>query len=212
MLSRSISREAWGRTIREPAPDSSPSACQWMTTSLRPWETSGFRLNPNHPPAPRPHPPRPAVPASLTPPPTATVQLKPTKSPPVLQRQPPAAGQSTEAEKPLCSEWINGLCDLKHFIECKSAFQGNESAKTILSMSEINVTDAGHRLLSNWTIRCILCPDLGAIGANKCSIKHDVFILFHFFPLLVNSICTVYLKKMVTWDDWKSSQIFLYIS
>lgn len=88
---RSTSREALEWTTRRPVPSSSLSASLSTTTSQRPWETSGSRLNPSPPPV-LPH--LPAALVLLTPPPTAKAQISLTKSPPADCHQHPAIGRS----------------------------------------------------------------------------------------------------------------------
>lgn len=98
MLLTSISRGASEWTTRKLAPSSSPSACLWMTTLPRLWETSGCRLKPSLPPA-LPH--RPAVQVSLTLQPTDTARISPAKSPPAAHRRLPAIGLLIKARNDL---------------------------------------------------------------------------------------------------------------
>lgn len=114
---RSTSREASEWTTRKPAPSSSLSASLSMTTSQRPWETSGCRLNPSPPPV-LPH--LPAAQVLLTPPPTAKAQISLTKSPPADCQRLPAIGLSIKAGRNLIWE-DSGVCDFKHFTACRSA-------------------------------------------------------------------------------------------
>lgn len=126
-----------------------------MTTLPRLWETSGCRLNPSLPPVP-PH--LLAVRVLLIPPPTATAQISPTKSPPAAHRQLPATGLSIKAE--MTSD-MGGNWTL-HFTACSSAWMEIPG----LVLRERWLTDAGVQSL--WTS---VCPDLKHVDTEECSIN-----------------------------------------
>lgn len=196
---RSTSREALEWTTRKPAPSSSRSASLSTTTSLRPWETSGCRLNPSPPPV-LPH--LPAAQVLLTPPPTAKAQISLTKSPPADCQQLPAIGLSIKAGRNLIWE-DSGVCDFKHFTVCRSACWAMEKKKPALA-------------LRGWANRCRCAWDLSGVQklrpgdaqTNVAWIGMSLFCYISFFCLSIASE----ILWMVMWAGWKISQIILYIS